>query len=107
MKYKNQNVGILYFTNPPAEADNLGKVVDGVMRTVARSVPVRKVNTDYEVTIVEKAKPTMTPSLIFTNEAGDLEHIRIEGAKLADISVDGVLGIVQDIIKYNKTQANG
>lgn len=107
MEYKNQNIGILYFTNPPAEADNVGKVVDGVMRTVARSVPVRKVNTEYEVSIVEKAKPTMTPSLIFTNTNGDLEHLRVEGAKLADITVEGVLGIVKDIIHYNKTQANG
>ncbi len=107
MKFKNQNVGILYFTNPAAEADNLGKVVEGVMRTVGKSVPVRKVNTEYEVSIVEQAKPTMVPSIIYTNGNGDLEHLRIEGNKLGDITVEGVLGVVRDIIHYNKTQANG
>tara|TARA_R110002074_G_scaffold101955_1_gene220263 strand:- start:392 stop:712 length:321 start_codon:yes stop_codon:yes gene_type:complete len=106
MDIKNQNVGILYFTNPPSEAENLGKIVDGVMRIVGKQVPVRKVNTEYEVSIVEKAKPTTTPSLIFTDNSGDLEHIRIEGNKLSDISVEGVLKIVDDIVKYN-TQTNG
>ena len=76
------------------------------MRIVGKQVPVRKVNTEYEVSIVEKAKPTTTPSLIFTDNSGDLEHIRIEGNKLSDISVEGVLKIVDDIIKYNK-QTNG
>ena len=107
MKYANKNVGILYFTNPASEAEDMGKIVDGVMRTVGRDVPVRKVNTDYEVSVVEQSKPKFTPSIIFTDNSGKLEHIRVEGAKLKDISVDGVLGIVKDIINYNKSQING
>lgn len=107
MKYGNKNVGILYFTNPAAEAEDIGKVVDGVMRTVGRDVPVRKVNTDYEVSIVEQAKPKFSPSIIFTDSSGKLEHLRVEGASITDISVEGVLGIVQDIINYNKSQVNG
>ena len=107
MKYGKQNVGILYFTNPASEAEDIGKIVDGVMRTVGRDVPVRKINTDYEVSVVEQSKPKFTPSLIFTNTKGNLEHIRVEGAQLKDISVEGVLGIVQDIINYNKSQVNG
>jgi len=107
MKYANQDVGILYFTNPASEAEDIGKIVDGVMRTVGRDVPVRKVNTDYEVSVVEQAKPQFTPSIIFTNANGNLEHIRVEGAKLREISVEGVLGIVQDIISYNKSKING
>jgi|TARA_B110000967_G_scaffold150110_1_gene153919 hypothetical protein len=101
MKYQNQNVGILYFSNPSSEAESVGKIVDGVMRQVGRDIPVRKVNSDYEVTIVEKAKPTKVPSIIFTDNSGDLEHLRIEGSSLSTITVEGVLNIVQDIIKYN------
>jgi hypothetical protein len=107
MKYSNQNVGIAYFTNPAAEIEGVGKTIDGIMTSVAREVPVRKVNTDYESTIVEKMKPTVTPSLIFTNDAGDLEHIRIEGNKLAGATVQEILKVVGDIIEWNKSNPNG
>lgn len=105
--FKGENVGIAYFTNPSTELEGFGKEVDGIMTSVARQANCRKVNSDYEVTIVEKMKPQTIPCLIFTDTSGKLEHLRLEGNKLSGITVDKVMGIVEDIIHYNKTQSNG
>ena len=98
-----ENIGIAYFTNPAAEAELFGKEVDGIMTTVARKIPVRKVDTYKEVTIVEAMKPQMIPSIIFTNTAGDLEHLRIEGNQLSGITVEKVMETVGAIDRFNKT----
>ena len=45
----------------------------------------------------------MIPSIIFTNTAGDLEHIRIEGNQLSGITVAKVMETVEAIDRYNKT----
>ena len=100
-----ENIGIAYFTNPAVENEPFGKQVEGIMTSVGLSgkVPVRKVDVTKEVTIVEAMKPQMIPSIIFTNSAGDLEHLRIEGNQLTGITVDKVMETVEDIDRYNKT----
>jgi len=100
-----ENIGIAYFTNPALENESFGKMVEGIMTSVGLSgkVPVRKVDTYKEVTIVEKMQPQNLPSLIFTNSAGDLEHIRIEGNQLSGITVAKVMETVEAIDRYNKT----
>ena len=103
----NQNVGIAYFTTPSVEIEPLGKIVEGVMVQVARQTPVRKVNSDYEVTIVEELKPELIPSLIFTDSSGKVQHLRVEGNQLSSITVEGVMNIVKDINDYNKNNPNG
>ena len=99
----NQNVGIAYFTTPSVEIEPLGKIVEGVMVQVARQTPVRKVNSDYEVTIVEELKPQNLPSVIFTDNSGKIEHIRIEGAKLQGATVAKLKETYNAIIEFNKT----
>ena len=101
MKY--QNIGIAYFTNPALENEPFGKEIEGIMTSVARQVPVRKVDTYKEVTIVESMKPQNIPSIIFTNSAGDLEHLRLEGSQLTGITVAKVMETVDAINRYNKT----
>jgi len=100
-----ENIGIAYFTNPALENEPFGKMIEGIMTSVGLSgkVPVRKVDTYKEVTIVEKMQPQNLPSLIFTNSAGDLEHIRLEGMQLNGITVDKVMETVEAIDRYNKT----
>jgi hypothetical protein len=102
-----ENIGIMYFTNPAMENEPLGKIVDGVMIQVGKQVPVRKVNTEYEPTVVEKLKPTSVPALIFTDNLGKIQHLRVEGNVLSTISVDGVMNIVKDIAHYNENNPNG
>ena len=101
MKY--QNIGIAYFTNPAIENEPFGKEVNGIMTSVARQVPVRKVNTYSEVTIVEEMKPTTIPSLIFTDSSGQTQHLKLEGQQLNGITLAKVLETVEAIDKYNKT----
>ena len=100
-----ENIGIAYFTNPALENEPFGKMIEGIMTSVGLSgkVPVRKIDTYKEVTIVEKMQPQNLPSLIFTNSAGDLEHIRLEGMQLNGITVDKVMETVEAIDRYNKT----
>ncbi len=100
-----ENIGIAYFTNPALENEPFGKEVEGIMTSVGLSgkVPVRKVDVTKEVSIVEKMQPQNLPSLIFTNSAGDLEHIRIEGAQLQGVTVAKVIETVEAIDRYNKT----
>ena len=100
-----ENIGIAYFTNPALENEPFGKMIEGIMTSVGLSgkVPVRKVDTYKEVTIVEKMQPQNLPSLIFTNSAGDLEHIRLEGMQLNGITVDKVMETIEAIDRYNKT----
>jgi|TARA_R110000796_G_scaffold182063_1_gene298609 hypothetical protein len=97
------NIGIAYFTNPALENEPFGKEIEGIMTSVARQVPVRKVDTYKEVTIVESMKPQNIPSIIFTNSAGDLEHLRLEGSQLTGITVAKVMETVDAINRYNKT----
>ena len=101
MKY--QNIGIAYFTNPAIENEPFGKEVNGIMTSVARQVPVRKVNTYSEVTIVEEMKPTLIPSLIFTDSSGQTQHLKLEGQQLNGITLAKVLETVEAIDRYNKT----
>ena len=79
-----ENIGIAYFTNPALENEPFGKEIEGIMSSIGRSgkVPVRKVDTYKEVTIVEEMKPENLPSIIFTDNAGKIQHLRIEGAQL-------------------------
>tara|TARA_R110001606_G_scaffold338599_1_gene486669 strand:- start:47 stop:355 length:309 start_codon:yes stop_codon:yes gene_type:complete len=98
-----ENIGIAYFTNPAVEAELLGKEIDGIMTTVARTIPVRKVDTYKEVSIVEAMKPQNIPSIIFTNTAGDLQHLRLEGMQLQGITVAKVMETVEAIDRFNKT----
>ena len=100
-----ENIGIAYFTNPAIENEPFGKEIEGIMSSVGRSgkVSVRKVDTYKEVTIVEAMKPQNIPSVIFTNSAGDLEHLRLEGAQLNGITVAKVMETVEAIDRYNKT----
>ena len=81
---ENKNIGIAYFTNPAMENESFGKEVNGIMTSVARQTPVRKINTETEVTIVEELKPQQTPSIIFTDALGKLEHLRIETVEAID-----------------------
>jgi hypothetical protein len=101
MKY--QNIGIAYFTNPAIENEPFGKEVNGIMTSVARQVPVRKVDTYKEVTIVEEMKPTNIPSLIFTDSSGQIQHLKLEGQQLSGITLAKVLETVEAIDRYNKT----
>ena len=103
MNNKFKDIGIAYFTNPPILNEPFGKEVDGIMVSVAKQVPVRKVDTYKEVTIVEAMKPQNVPCIIFTNTAGDLEHLRIEGAQLQGITLAKVMETVEAIDRYNKT----
>ncbi len=98
-----ENIGIAYFTNAAMENEPFGKEVEGIMTSVARKVPVRKVDINTEVTIVEAMKPQNIPCIIFTNSAGDLEHMRVEGTQLQGISVEKVMETVTAIDRYNKT----
>jgi hypothetical protein len=100
-----ENIGIAYFTNPALENEPFGKMIEGIMTSIGMSgkVPVRKVDTYKEVSIVEAMKPQNLPSIIFTNSAGDLEHLRIEGSQLSGITVEKVMETVEAIDRYNKT----
>ena len=100
-----KNIGIAYFTNPAIENEPFGKEVEGIMSSVGRSgkVPVRKVDTYKEVSIVEAMKPQNIPSIIFTDSSGQLEHLRLEGIQLQGITVDKVMETVTAIDRYNKT----
>ena len=100
-----ENIGIAYFTNPAIENEPFGKEIEGIMSSVGRSgkVPVRKVDTYKEVSIVEAMKPQNIPSIIFTDSSGQLEHLRLEGAQLQGITVDKVMETVTAIDRYNKT----
>tara|TARA_R100000995_G_scaffold24215_1_gene10456 strand:+ start:258 stop:572 length:315 start_codon:yes stop_codon:yes gene_type:complete len=100
-----ENIGIAYFTNPALENEPFGKEVEGIMTSVGLSgkVPVRKVDITKEVTIVEAMKPQNIPSIIFTNSAGDLEHLRLEGIQLRGITVAKVIETVEAIDRFNKT----
>ena len=100
-----ENIGIAYFTNPAMENEPFGKEVEGIMLSVGRSgkVPVRKVDTYKQVTIVESMKPQNLPSIIFTDSSGQLEHLRLEGAQLDGITVVKVMETVEAIDRYNKT----
>jgi hypothetical protein len=98
-----QNIGIAYFTNPAIENEPFGKEVDGIMTSVARQLPVRKINTYSEVSIVEEMKPTNLPSIIFTDNSGKTQHLKIEGQQLSGITLAKVLETVGAIDKYNKT----
>ena len=101
---KYENIGIAYFTNPHMENESYGKEVDGIMTSVARQIPVRKIDTNTEVTIVEKLQPQNVPCIIFTNTAGDLEHMRLDGnIQLQGITVAKVMETVEAIDRYNKT----
>tara|TARA_Y100000592_G_scaffold39991_1_gene63457 strand:+ start:937 stop:1254 length:318 start_codon:yes stop_codon:yes gene_type:complete len=97
-----KNIGIAYFTNAPMENEPFGKEVEGIMTSVAKQIPVRKVDTEKEVTIVEAMKPQVVPTIIFTNSNGDLEHLRIEGAQLQGITVEKVMETVAAIDRFNK-----
>tara|TARA_R110000787_G_scaffold101616_1_gene207190 strand:+ start:381 stop:695 length:315 start_codon:yes stop_codon:yes gene_type:complete len=100
-----ENIGIAYFTNPAIENEPFGKEIEGIMSSVGRSgkVPVRKVDTYKEVSIVEAMKPQNIPSIIFTDSSGQLEHLRLEGSQLQGITVDKVMETVTAIDRYNKT----
>ena len=98
-----QNIGIAYFTNKAMEIEPIGKIVEGVMTTVANRVPVRKVDINSEVTIVEKLKPQNVPCIIFTNNAGDLEHMRLDGGiQLQGITVEKIMETVAAIDRFNR-----
>ena len=101
MKY--ENIGIAYFTNPAMENEPFGKEVEGIMTSVAKQVPVRKVDTYKDVTMVEEIKPQNIPSLVFTDLSGKERHIYIEGEALAGITVKKVMEQVAAIDRYNKT----
>lgn len=97
------NIGIAYFTNPAIEAEPFGKEVEGIMVSVGKQIPVRKVDTYKDVTIVEEMKPDTLPSLVFTNLAGTERHIYIQGKDLVGITTDKVMAQVAAIDRYNKT----
>ena len=102
---KYNNIGIAYFTNPAMENEPFGKEVDGIMTTIGRlgEIPVRKVDTYKDVTMVEQMKPQNVPSLVFTNLDGTERHIYIEGNDLQGITVEKVMDQVKAIDRYNKT----
>ena len=103
---KYENIGIAYFTNAAMEIEPVGKIVEGVMTSVARQIPVRKVDINSEVSIVEAMKPQNIPCIIFTNNAGDLEHMRLDGGiQLQGITVDKVMETVAAIDRYNRGEA--
>jgi len=101
MEGKFKDIGIAYFTNPALENEPFGKEVNGIMISVAKQVPVRKVNTSTEVTIVEELKPENLPSLIFTNDQGTKTYLKIEGIQLNGITVEKVLQTIESISKQN------
>ena len=101
MNNKFKDIGIAYFTNPPILNEPFGKEVDGIMVSVAKQIPVRKVDTYKEVTIVEALKPENVPSLIFTNDQGTKTYLKIEGVQLSGITVDKVLQTVESINSQN------
>ena len=101
MESKFKNIGIAYFTNPALQNEPFGKEVEGVMIGVAKQIPVRKVDTYKEVTIVEALKPENLPSLIFTNDQGTITHLKIEGTQLEGITVAKVIQTVESIFKQN------
>ena len=103
---KYENIGIAYFTNPALQNEPFGKEVNGIMTSVARQTPVRKVNNEIEVTIVEEMKPQQVPSIIFTDTSGKLEHLRIEGAQLQGITVAKVMETVNAIKEWNVKNPN-
>ena len=96
-----QNIGIAYFTNPALQNEPFGKEVEGIMISVAKQIPVRKVDTYKEVTIVEALKPENLPSLIFTNDQGNKTYLKIEGTQLNGISVEKVIQTVESIHNQN------
>jgi hypothetical protein len=102
MKYRNKNVAIHYFTNPAMENESLGKIVDGVMIQVAREIPTRKVNVDYEADHAQKMNATSIPSILFTDASGDTRHLYIDGKQMSEITVKGVTDIIDDILTYYK-----
>lgn len=97
-----KDIGIAYFTNPALENEPFGKEVDGIMTSVARQIPVRKVDTYKDVTMVETMKPQNLPSLVFTNLEGTERHIYIEGVGLQGITVEKVMDQVKTIDRYNR-----
>tara|TARA_R110001592_G_scaffold107890_1_gene301776 strand:- start:301 stop:609 length:309 start_codon:yes stop_codon:yes gene_type:complete len=101
MEGKFKDIGIAYFTNPAMENEPFGKEVEGVMIGVAKQIPVRKVDTYKEVTIVEALKPENIPSLIFTNDQGTKTYLKIEGSQLSGITVEKVIQTVESIFKQN------
>lgn len=107
MKYANKNVAIHYFTNPAMENEALGKLVEGVMHQVAREIPTRKVNTEYEADYTSKMGATDVPSIMFTDTAGTTKHLYVGGNQMSQITLEGVLKIVDDIIHYNENLKNG
>ena len=48
MESKVKDIGIAYFTNPAILNEPFGKEIDGIMVSVAKQVPVRKVDTYKE-----------------------------------------------------------
>jgi len=101
MNSKFKDIGIAYFTNPAIENEPFGREVDGIMTGVARQIPVRKVDTYKEVTIVEELKPENLPSLIFTNDQGTKVYLKIEGTQLSGITVEKVVQTVESIHNQN------
>ena len=101
MESKFKDIGIAYFTNPAILNEPFGKEIDGIMVSVAKQVPVRKVDTYKEVTIVEALKPENVPSLIFTNDQGNKTYLKIEGTQLNGISVEKVIQTVESIHNQN------
>jgi|TARA_B100001094_G_scaffold254634_1_gene253420 hypothetical protein len=107
MKYANKDVAIHYFTNPAMENEPLGKIVDGVMHQVARVVPTRKVNTEYEADYTHKMGAKEVPSIIFTDTSGTKTHLYVGGNQMSTISLEGVTKILDDIINFNTNNYNG
>jgi hypothetical protein len=101
MESKFKDIGIAYFTNPALQNEPFGKEVEGIMISVAKQIPVRKVDTYKEVTIVEALKPENLPSLIFTNDQGNKTYLKIEGTQLNGISVEKVIQTVESIHNQN------
>ena len=101
MESKFKDIGIAYFTNPALQNEPFGKEVEGIMISVAKQIPVRKVDTYKEVTIVEALKPENLPSLIFTNDQGNKTYLKIEGTQLNGISVAKVIQTVESIHNQN------
>ena len=101
MESKFKDIGIAYYTNPALQNEPFGKEVEGIMISVAKQIPVRKVDTYKEVTIVEALKPENLPSLIFTNDQGNKTYLKIEGTQLNGISVEKVIQTVESIHNQN------
>tara|TARA_R110002060_G_scaffold73590_1_gene82562 strand:- start:713 stop:1030 length:318 start_codon:yes stop_codon:yes gene_type:complete len=97
-----ENIGIAYFTNPALQNEPFGKEVEGIMISVGKQIPVRKIDTYKEVSMVEEMKPQNLPSLVFTDHSGTERHIYIEGEGLRGITVEKVMDQVAAIDRYNK-----